>query len=124
MAEETPPVPPNEPGPQQLKLTAQGFQFPLDVLQRWVDLPPDEPLVLGPLTKNDLDHLLFSTAKISAAITALQQAFIRYSNGDISGADAFMLDAGNATIEGETHMRMLFFAVMQSVIEGRRHGPR
>lgn len=56
---------------------------------------------------------------MAAAIASVQKAFIAYSNGDVNVANSHMVDAGNANIEGETHMRKLFYAIMVSVIQGR-----
>ncbi len=110
-----------KPGAQPLTITAEGFLFPDDVLQQWVSIPPDEPLVIGLLTKMDLDHLLFSTARISAAINSLQRAVIDLSNNRVEEANTAMVAAANANIEGETHMRKLFFGIMKSVLEVRKN---
>jgi hypothetical protein len=119
MVDETPPEPPQKTVAPQLQLTAQGFEFPQDVLEKWVAIPENEPLFIGPLTRGELDNLLFSTGRITQAIAAFQRAFILYTNGDLAGANAAMIEAGNANIEGETYNRRLFFAIMQSVLKGR-----
>lgn len=113
-----------KPQPDRSQITAEGFLFPEDILQQWVALPADEPLIVGPLTKADLDHLLFSTAKTTAAINALQQSIIDASNGRFDEAQFAMIAASNASIEGETHMRKLFFAVMKSVIQVRKNAAK
>jgi hypothetical protein len=92
-----------------------------DVLRRWVELPDDEPLVIGPLTRADIDHLLFSTARIAASIRALQDAVVELSHSRIDSANAAMTIAINANIEGETHMRKLFFSLMKSALEVREN---
>lgn len=108
--------------PKQLAINAEGFLFPTETLAKWIAIPENEPLVIGPLTRSDLDHLLFSTSRISQAIFSVQQAIVHLSHHRIDEADTALRNAANANIEGETHMRKLFFAIMESIIKGRPNG--
>jgi hypothetical protein len=76
MSEELPPSgPPGlPPRPIEPAKFPEGYTFPEDLLKDWIAIPADEPLIIGPLTKNDLDNLLFSTGDIVRAIGNLQQA--------------------------------------------------
>jgi hypothetical protein len=49
----------------------EGHNFPDEILSQWISIPYDEPVVIGPLTRQVLDNLLFSTTDTSAAIASL-----------------------------------------------------
>jgi hypothetical protein len=109
MIDETKPEPPPIPAADDV------FMFPRDVVEKWIAIPGNQPL-LGPLTKDDLDHLLFSTSRIASAVEALHLALVAYSQGNIEEANAALGEAASSNIEGENHMRKLFFAIMRGIV--------
>lgn len=99
----------------------QGHNFPEDLLAQWISIPEDEPVVIGPLSRRAIDNLLFSMTDISSSIAALRAALIAYSNGDLESANKYITSSTNLLIDGETRNRLLFDAIMRSVIEVRKH---
>jgi hypothetical protein len=103
------------PAPAPTSPVEDVFPFPQDVVEKWIAIPGDQR-VIGPLTKDDLDHLLFSTSRIASSVAALHRGLVAYSHGRVEEANAALAEAANSNIEGETHMRKLFFAIMQSIV--------
>jgi hypothetical protein len=104
-----------KPEPAPIPAADDVFMFPRDVVEKWIAIPGNQPL-LGPLTKDDLDHLLFSTSRIASAVEALHLALVAYSQGNIDEANAALGEAASSNMEGENHMRKLFFAIMRGIV--------
>jgi hypothetical protein len=121
--EEKPPEAPS-PHPEVVMHQAnfpKGHNFPEEVLSQWISIPYDEPILIGPLTRRALDNLLFSTTDISSAVSSLRSALISYSNGDQESANKHLINSMNQLVDGETRNRLLFDAIMRSVIEVRKN---
>jgi hypothetical protein len=118
-SEGSPPLPPIEPAE-----FPEGHLFPNEILEQWVKIPATEPLMIGPLTRGDIDHLLFSFKNVTMAISNLHQGLVEFSNGRIDQANAFLQNATNRTIDGSIHSRLLFEAIMKSIIEARKYASK
>jgi hypothetical protein len=103
------------------KVFPEGHNFSEDILKEWVSIPPEEPILIGPLTRAAIDNLLFSTSDISSSIAALRAALLAYTNGDVSSANKYLTSSMNHLVDGETRNRLLFDAIMRSVIEVRKN---
>jgi hypothetical protein len=79
----------------------EGYNFPEELLSEWVNIPTDEPLLIGPLTRADLDQLLFSTGDIVRGVALLRSALIQFSTGNIEGSTNALESASNALTDGE-----------------------
>jgi len=121
MSEEQPPAGPTVPPIDPAKFP-EGYNFPEDLLKDWISIPPNDPLIIGPLTKNDLDNLLFSTGDVVRAIGYLRGALIFYSVGNTEAANNLLQSALNAATDGETRNRLLFKSIIESVLKVRRGG--
>lgn len=119
MAEEVPKIPP-VPIIKQPEYP-EGRTFPDEVLRAWVTIPSDEPVFIGPLTRGDLDHFLFAFSDVTTAIAELRQGLIEYSSGHLEVANAHLQNAINRNIDAETKNRLLFEAIMKSVIKARQN---
>jgi hypothetical protein len=117
--EQKPPGPPAPPPVEPAKYP-EGYIFPEEMLKDWISIPPDDPLIIGPLTKKDLDNLLFSTGDIVRAIGYLRGALIFYSVGNTEAANNSLQSALNAATDGETRNRLLYKSIMESVLKVRR----
>jgi len=115
--EEKPAVVPVEPAK-----FPEGYEFPRELLAEWVNIPGDEPLTIGPLTRADLDQLLFSTGDLVRGAALLRSALIQFSTGNLEGSMNALESATNALTDGETRNRLLFKAIMASVLKVRRGG--
>ncbi|MDB5552814.1 MAG: hypothetical protein JWL86_2798 [Rhizobium sp.] len=93
--------------------------FPDELIQKWVEIPWDEPLVIGPLNRSDLDNLLFSTADMTRAVHSLRGALVLFSKGDIPQADIAIQNCIAAANDAETRNRLLYQAIMESVLKVR-----
>jgi hypothetical protein len=103
------------------KAFPEGHNFPEDILREWVAIPEDEPVLIGPLSRRALDHLLFSISDISSSIASLRAALIAYTGNDLATADKLLINSMNHLVDGETRNRLLFGAIMRSVIEVRKN---
>ncbi|MBN9601843.1 MAG: hypothetical protein J0G33_02820 [Afipia felis] len=101
------PVPEKFPG---------GHRFPEDLLSRWISIPGDAPLMIGPLTRNDLDNLLFSIGNIARGIGELQNALISLSRGNTAEAETFLSNSWGSINDGEARNRMFFEAIMRAAM--------
>jgi hypothetical protein len=120
-SDEKPPeqVPPNIT--VQAATYPDGHNFPQDLLAEWIAIPPEERIVIGPISRAGWDHFLFSAADIAAGIGQLRLGLIAYSHGQIQTADVFLQNALNRIIDGETRHRILFEEIMRSAIEVRKN---
>ena len=98
----------------------EGYNFPEDLLSAWIAIPPDEPVLIGPLTRGDLDNLLFSISDIVRAVAYLREGLIAFSQGNNEVADNCLQSASNMLTDGETRNRFLFKSIMESVLKVRR----
>lgn len=96
-----------------------GYMFPEELLQKWIDIPDNEPLTIGHLTKPDIDQLLFSISDLSRSIAELRVAFLQLSRGDQANADAALQNSFNAATDAETRNRLLFKAIIESILKVR-----
>jgi hypothetical protein len=97
----------------------EGIHFSEDLLKEWVSIPGDQPIFIGPLTRDDLDHFLFSTAVMAQAMAHMRTALIHYSNGRTEAANNSLQNVLNASIDAEAHNRLLFKAIVESVLKAR-----
>ncbi|UZE51879.1 hypothetical protein ONR75_15710 [Rhodopseudomonas sp. P2A-2r] len=96
-----------------------GYRFPEDSLRKWVDIPYDEELIIGPLSKSNLDQLLFSTTDMARSIMALRGALVLFSNGNLEQANICLDNCQNAVTDAETRNRILYGAIMESALKVR-----
>jgi hypothetical protein len=96
-----------------------GYRFSEELLAKWVAIPNDALLTIGPLTRADIDQLLFSTADIARAIADLRNAVLLLSHGNFEGANVSLQNSQNATIDGETRKRLFFKAIIESILKAR-----
>lgn len=96
-----------------------GYYIPDELIESWVAIPETEPLVIGPLTRGDLDQLLFSTRDIAKAIGHLRDAVILLSRGKVDDADVMIKNSTNLAIDGEARNRELFKSIISSVLKVR-----
>lgn len=99
----------------------EGRAFPQELLEQWVAIPSEEPLIIGPLSRGSLDQFLFAITDISGAIAELRFALIAYSNGKIDRADKHLINSTLLLADGETRNRLLFESIMRSAIEVRQN---
>lgn len=126
MSEEEPPGPLEAP-PKPKFLEGkypEGRTFPAKLLDAWVSIPENEPLQIGPLTRDDIDHLLFSTSNIAQAIGELREGMIAASHGLTENASIHLANTLTCLIDGETHTRLLFEAIVKSIIKERKNGSK
>lgn len=121
MSEENPPLAPPPIDPAKFP---DGYNFPEDLLKRWIEIPADEPLIVGPLTKSDLDNLLFSTGDLVRAIGYLRGALVFYSVGNLEAANNSLQSCLNAATDAETRNRLLYKSIMESVLKARSNVAR
>lgn len=100
----------------------QGHPFPDEILQKWLAISPQARLIIGPLTRNDIDHLLFSFSDLTRGIADLQMALIHYSHGRRTEAETLLQNSWNAITDAETRNRRLFHAIMAAVVEVPQDG--
>lgn len=93
--------------------------FPEDMLSSWVDIPANEPLAMGPISRANLDQLLFSTQDMGRAIHALRAAIVFASRGDTGQAETCLQNCENATNDAITRNRLLYEAIIKSTLEMR-----
>jgi hypothetical protein len=115
-APEVPPVPPVIPAAYP-----EGHMFPEALIKEWVSIPSDEPVVIGALTRSDLDNFLFGFSDLAGAVAELRQGLIEFSNGRLQHADAHLQNAMNRNIDAESKHRMMFESIMKSVLEVRKN---
>lgn len=115
-APEVPPVPPVIPA-----VYPQGHIFPEALIKEWVSIPHNESVVIGPLTRSDLDNFLFGFSDLTGAVAELRQGLIEFSNGRLQHADAHLQNAMNRNIDAESKHRMMFESIMKSVLEVRKN---
>jgi hypothetical protein len=94
-----------------------GYLFPDELITRWIEMPQDQPLVIGPLTKTDLDHLLFSTSDMARAVAELREAIVTLHNGQPDSADIHLRNSFAAATDAETRSRLLFKAIIESILK-------
>jgi hypothetical protein len=123
MTDEEKPPPPQ---PAEVKLHQSiyphGHNFPDDILIQWVSIPYNEPVSIGPLTREAIDNLLFSMTDISGSIASLRSALVSYTNGDLETANRHIANSTSYLVDGETRNRLLFDAIVRSVIGVRNAG--
>jgi hypothetical protein len=113
------PVPPVVP-----PVFPQGHTFPESLIKEWVSIPANEPVLIGPLARTDLDNFLFGFGDLTSALAELRQGLIEFSNGRLEHANAHLQNAINRNIDAESKHRMMFESIMKSVIEVRKNAAR
>lgn len=123
MAEEQPPNNAGEADAINMHdpLFPAGYTFSQDTLEQWVAIPPEEPLIIGPLSRGALDQFLFSISDIAGAVAELRLALIDYSNGKLERANRHVTNSTTLLADGETRNRLLFDAIMKSAIQVRQN---
>lgn len=118
MTDETLPPPAPTPDPQgatDFPPLPPTYAIPVQLIESWLKIPPTE-YVHARATRADLDSLLFGMTKSVEAQQSLHDCIIRWSNGDVAGANKAMDTSKRRAIESENHMRQFFSAIMASVV--------
>jgi len=102
----------DEPPADRVAEQSQIFEnFPEDVLQKWVTLPADMPISV-PLTRQDIDNLLFALLRNNDAHLAIDHAIVRWSNGEMDEANSSLVEFRKFTAQSQNHTRRFFAAIM------------
>jgi hypothetical protein len=108
----------DEPPAPTLPPLPEHFQFPAQLLEQWVDLPPGERLNLT-LTRQDMDNLLFGLLKGSDAQVTLSQALVAWSNGQLAAANESLTTFRRLNIDSVNYFRQFATGVMVSALRNR-----
>jgi hypothetical protein len=91
------------------------YKFPDDLLKNWISLPPETQFNIT-LTRQDIDNLLFGLLRGGDAHLATDEMLVRWSNGNIEGANESLRLMRMAVVERQNRIRLFFTAIMQSAM--------
>jgi hypothetical protein len=112
MSETPPQTPVLPPLPERVS-------FPVQLLEQWVTIPENERIE-APLTKQDIDNLLFGLLRGTESLTSLEQTLVHWSNGNLDTANKSLSETRRLNIESQNHFRKFFTGLMISAL--RAHG--
>lgn len=99
----------------KLPRAPDAFLIPDALIQAWLKIPSNKPLEV-PITREHIDALFFSLARMGQATTKLQSCLLLYSQGKLQEANDAMAESQRTTVEGENYARQFLTAIMSSVI--------
>ncbi|MFO1162564.1 MAG: hypothetical protein U1E60_27260 [Reyranellaceae bacterium] len=107
--EKPPPVePPSADPPRPLP---ERYAIPLELIEKWTKIQPGEVVQVS-LSRADLDQLFFGLTNTIGAQQALQDALVKWSNGDVQDANKSLDQSRRGNIIADNHVRRFFAAVM------------
>jgi len=108
MSNTEPPQPPaaapNEPLPER-------YAIPVQVIESWLKIPAND-YVQVKISRADLDQLFFALTNITGTHQALQDALVKWSNGEVADANTFLDKSRRGNIIAENHIRRFFAGIM------------
>jgi len=112
---------PPEGPPADAPIAPQFYQFPEELLKRWVSIPESTQVGIS-LTRRDIDHLLFALLRSNDAQNAIDLTLVRWSNGDLAGANLALNEFRRLSVDSQNMVRYFFTAVMESALKGLPDG--
>lgn len=106
--------PPQEQ-PKSVPTFPPYYAFPEELLKRWIALPTETQFTIT-LTRGDIDNLLFGLLRGGDAHLATEEAIVRWSNGDVDGANESIAVMRMSVIERQNRIRLFFTAVMKNAM--------
>ena len=92
--------------------------IPKALIEQWLDIPASDEVHIA-LTRADLDSLFFAINHAITAQSQLQEAVIRYSNGELDHANMQMDLSKRSNIEATNSLRSLFGSIFASAAKSR-----
>lgn len=92
--------------------------IPKSLIDQWVEIPITEEVHVS-LTRADLDGLFFTINNIVTSQAQVQEALVRYSNGDLDGANEQMDLSRRTNIEALNALRGLYTSLFASALRSR-----
>lgn len=87
-------------------------------MEQWTQIPLEADVEVA-ITKGDLDNLYFAINHLNMSQASMQEALIKYSNGELDDANQFMDASRRSNIESLNALRGLFTALMSSAVQRR-----
>ena len=113
--------PPESPkSPENLPPSPEQFQFPIQLLEQWVAIPPGERINTS-LTRQDFDHLLFGLLRANEATALLQRGMVSWSHGNMAEANEFIAQFQRLNAYSQNNFRQFFTALMVAALQGRKN---
>lgn len=113
MTEEPPKIPP------LAAAFPNGFPIAEELVAKWVEIPDTEAVLIGPLSRKDLDQLLFAFRDLASGVAHLRDAVLLFSQGRVEEGNQMIANSTTAIIDGESRNRALFKAIIESVLKVR-----
>ncbi len=113
-----PPLPALTPDPQpghQFPPLPPTYAIPGQIIEGWLKIAPTD-YIQAKITRHDLDSLLFGLTKSVETQQLMHDCLVRWSNGDIAGANTVLDASKRKAIEAENHIRQFFTGLMASVV--------
>jgi hypothetical protein len=108
------------PQPSELPALPEPFQFNYQLLEQWLAIPAHET-VQAPLTRQDIDHLIFALSRSAEAQSALEAVLTHWSNGRVQEANTKLLDFRRLNLEFLNNTRQFFSGLMIAALRARTH---
>ncbi len=96
--------------PKRQEPLPERFSVPHEEIQKWVEFPSDA-FVEVRLTKAELDQLFFGLTTLVGTQQAIQDALVKWSNGDVEGANKALDGSRRGNIIADNHVRRFFAAI-------------
>ena len=86
------------------------FQFPIQLLEQWVAIPASDRIA-APLTRQDIDHLIFGLLRSAEAQTKLENMVVAWSNNNTSTANQALLEFRRLNADSQNNFRQFFYRI-------------
>lgn len=106
------------PEPITLPLMPAAIEFNIQLLEQWVAIPQGHRIA-APLTRQDLDFLLFGLLRICEGQQAIDQVITLWSNGNAEEANKKLLEMRRLNTEAQNNIRQFFTGLIASALRER-----
>jgi hypothetical protein len=89
----------------------EPYVLPPQLLEKWLAIPSSNYVTVQ-LTRHDIDQLFFGLSKGYSCQQFLHDCIVRWSNGDVPGANEALDNARRLAVEGDNNVRHFFAAIM------------
>lgn len=91
----------------------ESLSIPNGMLEKWFGFQPQEYIDFR-VTREDLDKLFLAINQSIQSQSAMDQAFVDWTNGRTQDADQWMFEARRLRVESGNALRRFFMAIMAS----------